>query len=265
MTDMFIGPHRHFIVQLPFCGFYESHISHAIDHEDEQAAENDFERQGEEGVPEELRLTQEDFSSIRFGTTTYISAYHGMAGDYIDAFNEAVSEELGIDLGLRFESISSPREYNFGTDRLFAFIPEPVMRALMVRSAAEGHQTLAKFVDDRFTSRSGFSSFYSNDVGELLAKPIAQMDHNELGVILEAALAIGFKDPSHFEDMAITAILEGEGAYQHLESAVDWEAYDDAVAEKREELRAALEPDYIEPAPRCHKTPDMFQGAYAHV
>lgn len=265
MTDTFIGPHRHFIVQLPFCGFYESHISQAIDHEDEQAAENDVERQSEEGIPAELRLTQEDFASIRFDTTTYISAYHGMAGDYIDAFNEAVLEGLAIDLGLRFESIDSPREYNFGTDRLFAFVPEPVMRALMVRSAAEGHRTLAKFVAARFTSRSGFSSFYSNDVDDLLANPIDQMDHNQLGVILEAALAIGFKDPAHFENAALTAIMDGEGAYQHLESAVDWEAYEEAVAEKRDEMRAALEPDYIEPAPRCRATPDMFQGAYAHV
>lgn len=55
-------------------------------------------------------------------------------------------------------------------------------------------------------------------------------------------------------------VLEGEGVYSAHHEAVDWERFDEAVREKREEIEDELradDPEWV-PSYRCPETLDLF-------
>jgi len=262
------------IVNIPFAGFYESFYSAEIDHAEEQqienmATESDHETD-EMSQPEELRLTEHELSEIFIRHTDYSAAYAKVARWYAAAFDQEASEAIGIKLGLRFESMTSPREYNFETDRLFCYVPLSAMRGLLKASAAEGHATLRHVIKEQYTSRSGFHSFYRTDLAEWLQKPLRDWDYNELGTLLRASLARGMAaggiDEDEFEDAVRYATMGDEGAYEAWSEAVDWPAVEAAKAEARADKlreanieRALGGDDGTEPENyHCEHTPDLF-------
>lgn len=268
------------LTTIPFSGFYHSVWSDAVDQQEESHAEYEAdERQAEEGIPAELRLDQQELQSILFDVTTYRDAYRQIAEAYAEAFDEWAGEQLEMtrkakrnrydydtgktrvetydadSIGLQFESMDSPREYNFTTDRIFCHIPLKTVRALFKISKAENHERLKAAIYERHTSRSGFISFYGNDLESWLKKPLQEWDHNEIATLLNALAGI----PEHME---IYDRLGSEWDYSAWSNAVDWKAYDSRVQELRNEKAAAMQvdnPDYV-PAYRCTKTPDMFAG-----
>lgn len=260
-------------VALPnFPGFYESDLSQAIDREEEQFIEYRCEENGETGPdyetnwPDQLSLANQ-LGEMIWRNTDHRKAKLSLARQWAAAFDYHAGEVLGLttpdtrqrwtgegmvsepyarpSIGLVFEEMTSPREYNFTTDRLFAHIPLKVLRDLFKRSAADRHKTLAKAIEDRHSSYSGFVSFYSNDLREWLKKPLRDWDENELGTLLYASLKLagavmesreyysGF-----FADVRETTI-ENEGASSAWESSVDWPAFDASRASARREKFAA--------------------------
>src|SRR4051794_25404177 len=115
------------VMRLPFEGFYESKYSGEIDHTEEQDAEH-FAERDEEERPKELRLGADVFGEILFDCADYSSAYHAVAKVYVDAFSIWASELLECRLGLTFESMDSPREYNFRTDRVYAHVESDIVQ-----------------------------------------------------------------------------------------------------------------------------------------
>lgn len=99
---------------------------------------------------------------------------------YAKEFAESYCKEIGI-RDARFESMDSPRFYNFETDRLFIELPlDEVQRMMRETSTA----SLGKAAADRHTSRSGFISFYSPDWRTW--GDVASWDHNQLQTLIEA-------------------------------------------------------------------------------
>ncbi len=247
-------------VNLPFPGFYNSLYSGEIDDIEQREAEYFAEhRQAEEGVPEELRIDQDKTAEILFDVTDYSAAYLRLAKEYAEALDAVVSEDLDLALSLQWEEMTSPREYNFETDRIFCSMPLSVAEELLRRSEVAGHEALSAVIRERFTSRSGFSSFYSNDITDWLEKPLSDWDHNEVGTLLIASM----RDPDDNDLTIYYATIDGEGAYNAWSAAVDWPAFDRKVEEAREELVEALkeeDQDYAPPPPRCELTIDMFTG-----
>jgi hypothetical protein len=88
-------------------------------------------------------------------------------------------------LDVTFESVQSPKEYNFTTDRAFAFIPEAEAKRLHL--AVFGLPVFDEVLRRRFTSYDGFASFYPNhkDAPEW-REPVAKWDHNHLLALVEA-------------------------------------------------------------------------------
>lgn len=238
------------IANIPFSGFYESAWSHMVDREEEQYAENFADdRQAEEDVPDELRLNVGEVLSILFDVTDYSDAFAAIARGYAAAFDEWAGAELGFDLGLHFESMSSPREYNFATDRIFVHMPEETAARLFALSEADNHKHLARVIAERFTSRSGFLSFYSNRLPEWLGEPVTDWDHNKLETLLLACLTAAGAD---WESAAgFGELYEAVDGYAAWEAAVDWEAFDKCVQAARD-AKAEARPY------RCRRTPDLF-------
>lgn len=243
------------IIKLPFSGFYESKWSGEVDNCEEQETEYyESDKQAEEGIPPELRLTASEYFDILFRHTEYGDAYRTIAEDYAPCFSTWFKGETDLDLGLTFESMTSPCEYNFATDRVFANIPVTAVRAMFERSAADSHERLAEVIKERFTSYDGFSSYYDNDLESWLAKDVLEWDHNEIETLLLACLPA---DSDDFEG----SILEGmcEGIYTAWSNAVDWPKVEAEIEEVRAQKRAELDPAAPEPVYRCTLTPDLFK------
>lgn len=305
-------------VNLPFFpGFYDSWLSGEIDNEESRwcedvATESDHETD-EMRQPEALRLDSGELAELLLRHTEYSKAYEKVAQWYVEAFDGIMGEALGFtvkatrqrynfetstmepeeyrrpSIRATFESMDSPREYNFTTDRVYANIPLAMMKVFFNMSKRENHATLAAVIGERHTSRDGFISYYANDVAEWLAKPLTDWDHNELGSLLVAAMRMAGVDLESDWEELYYAVYGDDSAYQAWESAVDWPAFEAARLEKRAEKLAewcesdldsasawrdkrpaefaallALDEsafadfEFPEPAYRCTETPDMF-------
>jgi hypothetical protein len=141
------------LTTLPFSGFYCSKWSSELND-----VENRFiEREAED----DDTLDESEIASIVDNCRQYETQIEYVAEEYVGYFNEKFKEEFAIDLKLRFESLKSPREYNFSTDIIYAYIDEEVVRHLLDDL---DESKLADVVRERFTSCDGFISFYPNRV-----------------------------------------------------------------------------------------------------
>lgn len=98
---------------------------------------------------------------------------------YAKLYTEEFLEEMEIDA--KFESLRSPKEYNFTTDRIFIEIELAEVEWLLTETSVV---TLMDQAREMFTSRSGFISFYSPDINNW-GHP-AGWDHNQVGCLIEA-------------------------------------------------------------------------------
>lgn len=150
-------------IVLPFAGFYNSIHDYVLD----RTLESYFGDESGEGIP---ALVQRAFDAIRWGF---------VHRQYARAYCEAFAWEFG--LSLTFDDMTSPRAYNFETDRVFAFIaPESVAKIY----ADTPREDLDAMAGQWFTSRDGFISSYSPDVSDW--GDVAEWDHNQLGCLLLA-------------------------------------------------------------------------------
>jgi hypothetical protein len=130
---------------IPFSGFYCSAHSEMLDREMDDALTDSS------GChPISDRLT--DLFHRHAGyTDAMLAAY---AREYLAAWSDASG------IAVEFESVTSPREYNFTTDRIFAYLESATVRALFSKlDAARMDQVCLS----RHKSRDGFISFYSYD------------------------------------------------------------------------------------------------------
>jgi hypothetical protein len=211
------------IINIPFEGFYESKHSGELDSVEERFINYEIEERRENLEPEEL------------GDALYRAANYGIAFDhiaraYVEYFNDYIKEEYEIDLELKFESMTSPREYNFETDRVFCHISQENAKKLC---EAVSEPALRQAIHDRFTSRSGFISSYPNRL-ENWPTNIEEWDHNQLGTLLVALLS----DAEDY-DWKIWEDMQDHNVYDTaFDKCVDWVRYDDLkrdiISEKEE-------------------------------
>ena len=153
--------------RIPFAGFYYSIWDSEIDHWVEQQAEHT-------GESVEDLSDRMDYGTVRLE----------ISKAYTEAFAEWLGETLEKPVTLEYEQMSSPRYYNFETDRIFA--KGVIFADILDELLSKDVDTLMKTFRGAFTSRSGFISFYEP---ALPAKPIEEWDHNELYVLLQAWIA----------------------------------------------------------------------------
>ena len=153
-----------FEATLPFFpGFYDSILSSYIDREIEMYLEDN------EG---------ESYGSIE-NQLDYRKAETEMSKAWVTQFNH----ETG--LNLKYKDMTSPKEYNFQTDRVFVEISLEELEK--VRKITENHpEEFQKFLTDNFKSRDGFMSFYPDDIEEWY-KDTQDLDHNEVMTYIAVA------------------------------------------------------------------------------
>ena len=191
---------------LDFPGFYESILTMALDDAENMEVENLHENHPE--------LDIELIAARMYDHSDYGKGFDAIARASVDWLNH-VLEGTGIELA--YDSMESPREYNFTTDALFVTINDPVRLYADTNVAS-----LNAVIKEQFTSCPGFHSFYSNDPDAWRAKPLDEWDHNELGALLTAYL----RQQAEEKDLDQDCMLEWmqEDFYSAVSDQVDWDA-----------------------------------------
>ena len=164
------------ISTIPFQGFYNSLYSYAIEGEIESSLD---------WYTEDYNLSEAQRETLENGylEKNVSKFYHNVSKDYAEAFIYEIERETGLSLDANFESMESPKEYNFQTDRLFIELPETSAVAFINYVLANHKEELEKLIAQRFTSCSGFISHYDNTL-EAWGNP-SEWDLNQLGTCFE--------------------------------------------------------------------------------
>lgn len=187
-----------------FPGFYESSLDAMIDREVESVFNCD-DSGCESNIPDSFYYSM-NWQPVR----------EAMAREYADQYMQGLADESGIALVWEYESFTSPRFYNFETDRLWVHIASESVQAIYDNTPAH---LIAQVFRERFTSYDGFLSSYDNTPPD---KPLADWDHNELSALLDAfALHHGY-EPEAWE------LLERWNGNGGLSDAI-WDAMPDEM------------------------------------
>lgn len=241
------------VARLPFEGFYNSRYSSEMDHIIEQDGEHYVERQKEDGIALHRHLEAQDFQEALNDATNHRAFETSIAKCYVDAFSQLFFDETEVDLQLEFESMTSPREYNFETDKIYAYVPIKAIEQLIGMSAESCHKRLEKAIKATFTSRSGFASHYSNKLADWLAKPLADWDYNEIGTLIGAYM------PEDFDWDVYYRVCD-DGLWQEFESAVNWPRFQEAIRvliEAKDSEWSEANPGKTLPQDRCTETSEL--------
>ena len=164
------------ISTIPFQGFYNSLYSYAIEGEIESSLD---------WYTEDYELTEAQRDTLANGylEKNVSEFYYNVSKDYAEAFIYEIERDTGLSLNARFESMESPKEYNFQTDRLFIELPEASAVAFVNYILANHKEELEKLIAQSFTSCDGFISHYDNTL-EAWGDP-SEWDLNQLGTCFE--------------------------------------------------------------------------------
>jgi len=183
------------LTTIPFSGFYESLHSSAIDDSINQEFSDDY------------GIVNNDLVYRALESADWHEVYNGYAKEYAKSFGH----EFGIK-SLSFESMTSPREYNFSTDRIFCEIDYAELCGIIKTFDLKA---FADFVRERFTSRDGFISFYPSELAEW--GRVESWDHNQCGTALEFyAIQESGGEYDHWQEYAIMENSLCNGFMQEL-------------------------------------------------
>jgi hypothetical protein len=108
----------------------------------------------------------------------YPAIHNAYAKEYVENFC------AGYDVNLVFNSLSSPKEYNFTNDRIYCHISQREVRRLFKIVKTYGLDIFNRVCSDTFKSRDGFISFYNHNWKEW--GNVLTWDANQLSALLEA-------------------------------------------------------------------------------
>ena len=163
---------------IPFDGFYNSYFSSDIEHQIGQQIEWDADIY-------DLNEDEEQILWNNYLSVNRSSFYNEIAEHYTDLYIDALNERLeGFTLKAKFNLLTSPKEYNFETDRIFIDIERDHAIDFIKYIIKNHKKELENKIKDRFTSRSGFWSHYKNGL-DLWTKDYSEWDHNQIGTCFE--------------------------------------------------------------------------------
>lgn len=162
-------------IQIPFDGFYESWSGDMIEDAVNQAF--DYEGTGDPEVPDDFYMKW-DCKAVQ----------NAFCKSYVEYFQAWLKDTFDLDVSLEFQEMTSPRFYNFETDKIYCWISHLDVCKIynLVNTPA-----LREMVRERHTSYDGFISFYSNDLDDkddVWGKDLHEWDEIQLMTLLMALI-----------------------------------------------------------------------------
>ncbi len=192
-----------------FTGFYES-IFDESDSYIESATQSESEYH--EHYPEmvEAGVPFEFFQYNLWDCLNYKKGNQGVAEYLCDGITEL--ESCGIIQSVQFQAVKSPRFYNFETDSIDCVITYDNDK--LMKYLRDNKEALQKYIEDKYTSRSGFSSFYPNTLDYWMNEE----NHNEheVGSLLNFVL---FNE----DDEAELTLLSASNCHEGFSNGVEFD------------------------------------------
>lgn len=213
-------------ITIPFPGFYESELADALDTSVTMLAETIYD-EGHVCMDETRINVDADVVELDDEITDvmdYHTAHVAIAHEYANAFWHQLNADSPVKFNASFDELRIPREYNFHTDTCVCTI-QPTDFERMYH--ATGKPQLRQAIADRFTPRPGFIPFYSADLADWEAKPLAEYDHNEAGTVLLAYIETILADVT--EDSVIENLHENGRFCEARDEAINWEMLDESL------------------------------------
>lgn len=176
-------------IEIPFVGFYETTYGCAADDWFDRELDWIRETVSREGLEKDL----DQLSELFYWKTDWKKFHEIMSKRYVSDIEDILNDKFNYPEKLRdqlhkikleFESLDSPKYYNYSTDRIFAKIDKA---SITYMYQYVGKDDLNKKIEENFTSRDGFSSFYPNQLQEW-ERDVLTWDHNQLRALLETFL-----------------------------------------------------------------------------
>ena len=131
------------IIELPFSGFYHSMHDFYIDNTIECLSDD---------------CNEDSLSAEQVEMIEYKPIFEAVCKHYIQAYNGVFYDEHNIHLDLTFHSMTSPKFYNFETDRLYAEINQETFNQVISLLSDDAIQSKLK---DKYKTRDGYYVFES--------------------------------------------------------------------------------------------------------
>jgi len=159
---------------LPFAGFYESIHDDDLDTAISIAAS---------GISENDGRDEDEVNYLIRDNVDWKSALPAYAQSYAETLRALIKQETGADLNFVFQELDRPQFYNYRTDEIIVSVDQATIDKLRVEV---DYGKLKAAIEARHSSCSGFHSFYSNQIGDWLEKPVADWDQVELTTLFMA-------------------------------------------------------------------------------
>ena len=126
----------------------------------------------------------------------------------VEVIEEELNDLLNIDMNITFESLQSPKYYNYSTDSINIEI-EMESLDVILEYLEENKENFTKYIKDRYTSYDGFTSFKSND-SDLWVEDISNVEDlsHKLGAVLDFIL-----ENEEYNTIDLYNGLDGVGCY----------------------------------------------------
>lgn len=136
------------LVKIPFSGFYnsihDSVIDSALEYESECYADSD---------------KANDIILDALNVNHYDKIREALSKVFVEGVNELFWHEYDINLGLEFESLKSPKFYNYSTDEIYCYVANDKINELV--ALLDNENDFIKALKDKYQSRDGFIVFDS--------------------------------------------------------------------------------------------------------
>ena len=198
-----------FEVNIPFSGFYSAHDTVVQDEYDREFTSRDSGYHNHRAFDAMFgeSLMREFWNRVS-DAISWHDVYVEYAKEYVESFM------VEFDLDGEFEIMTSPRFYNFETDRLFAQITRDSL-AKIARAVLLDPDNRAEFTANcvrKFKSRDGFISHY--DYRWKTWGRVSEWDYNQLGVLLLTFIELeSGGDWGFYEEYALMEGASGNGKF----------------------------------------------------
>ncbi len=136
------------LVKLPFSGFYnsihDSVIDSALEYESECYADSD---------------KANDIILDALNVNHYDKIREALSKVFVEGVNELFWYEYDINLDLEFESLKSPKFYNYSTDEIYCYVANDKINELV--ALLDNENDFIKALKDKYQSCDGFIVFDS--------------------------------------------------------------------------------------------------------
>jgi hypothetical protein len=130
-------------------------------------------------------------NDIELGYDDFDFDYSDYRNRICRAFVNRLEKEISelIPIKIEYQSISSPREYNFNNDSINVKVTVNLQN--LIKLISDRKQAAVQYFKERYTSRSGFISYHSNKIYDWLNREyVMECPDHRIGALLDCLCAI---------------------------------------------------------------------------